>query len=287
MKKATAFAPGHISGFFQPIYHDNIYQSGSRGAGINLNYGATATVQIESASKQNIEIFIHNKKQTTLVIKHAIKQLISEKKLHIRINIEIELPISQGFGMSAASTLSASYALAYLLNIPFYDAIKASHYAEISSKTGLGDVAAEIIGGVEIRKEPGIPPWGHMQQIPGNWDVVVCAIDSNISTPDILKNSTIQKRIQSIGKQCTDDILKNPTLDTFFALSEKFTRQSPLSSKNILEIIDIIKPYGMCSMCMLGNAVFAVGKTDRIITLLSEFGDVQHCHVDQKGVRLL
>jgi len=287
MKKATAFAPGHISGFFQPIYRKNIYQSGSRGAGINLNLGATATVQIESASKQSIEVLLHDKEQTDSVVTHAIKQLISDKNMFVNINIIVDLPISQGFGLSAASTLSASYALAFLLKIPFNEAIKAAHNAEISMKTGLGDVAAEIIGGVEIRKKPGIPPWGHIQKIPGNWDIVICTIDSTISTPDILNNSSIQKRIQSLGKQCTDLIIKNPTMEQFFTLSEKFTRKSLLSSKKILDIIDILKPFGMCSMCMLGNAVFAVGQTDEIMKILSKYGNVQHCHVDQQGVRLI
>ena len=42
--KATAFAPGHISGFFEPVYTPDLSRSGSRGAGINISLGAFSEV---------------------------------------------------------------------------------------------------------------------------------------------------------------------------------------------------------------------------------------------------
>lgn len=55
--KAAAFAPGHISGFFEPIYQNqNADRSGSRGAGINISLGATSQVTVKSSVDQTIDI---------------------------------------------------------------------------------------------------------------------------------------------------------------------------------------------------------------------------------------
>jgi len=58
--KATAFAPGHISGFFEPIYNQDISRTGSRGAGINISLGAVSEVFAESSPNQDFKIYVNN-----------------------------------------------------------------------------------------------------------------------------------------------------------------------------------------------------------------------------------
>ena len=118
MIEATAFVPGHISGFFQPIYHKNIFQTGSRGAGLNIDLGVTATVKIESNERQNIDVISQNKPIEIPVVTRAIKHILGEESFQVYVNLGIDLPISQGFGMSAANALSTSLALASILQIP-------------------------------------------------------------------------------------------------------------------------------------------------------------------------
>ena len=77
--KSIAFAPGHISGFFEPVYNQDLSRTGSRGAGINITLGAISEVTAESSVTQNIEIIINNKKSNDPVINLAIKYLIGEK----------------------------------------------------------------------------------------------------------------------------------------------------------------------------------------------------------------
>jgi len=56
--KATAFAPGHISGFFEPIYHKgDVAKTGSRGAGLCVSFGAISEVTAKGSTNQNIEIY--------------------------------------------------------------------------------------------------------------------------------------------------------------------------------------------------------------------------------------
>ena len=43
----------------------------------------------------------------------------------------------------------------------------------------------------------------------------------------------------------------------------------------------------MASMCMLGNSVFATGKTNELCQVLSKFGRVFVCSIDSCGARIL
>lgn len=285
--KAIAFAPGHISGFFQPIYHHNIYQTGSRGAGVNLDKGCIAEVELVSGPFLQLNCTINGINKSSSVVKTAVKSLIGSRKLIIDIKLKNYLPISQGFGMSAASAISATLAIAQLLNLPRIEAIKAAHYAEVTLKTGLGDVAAANIGGIEIREKPGIPPWGKLHKIKSKEKIVICVIDSTLSTKKILSDEKMKDKINQIGKDCTDQLILNPTIDYFFQLSKKFAIQTNLIKTRVLDAIDAVEPYGMASMCMLGNSVFAYGKIKKIVDILSDYGTTEICGIDSSGARIV
>ena len=286
--KASAFAPGHISAFFEPIYQNqNAARSGSRGAGINISLGATSQVVVDSSVNQTIDIFLNNKKADALVSKLAIKHLIGDTPLHITINTKLDLPTGQGFGMSGAGALSSTIALAKLLHIPKEDALKASHYAEVELHTGLGDVLASSFGGIEIRREAGLPPWGMIEHIPGKFEVTVCIIGVKIDTKKILSDPAKINNIASYGRYCTKKILEKPSIENLFSLSQTFTKKIGFADKKVLEAIDAANQYGMASMCMLGNSVFAIGDTDALCKTLTNFGRVYVCLVDEYGARII
>ena len=286
--KATAFAPGHVSGFFEPIYQNqNADRSGSRGAGINISLGATSQVTVKSSVDQTIDIFLNNKKADASVTKLAIKHLIEDTLLHITVNTELDLPTGQGFGMSGAGALGSTIALAKLLHISKEEALKSSHYAEVTLHTGLGDVLASSFGGVEIRKEAGLPPWGIIEHIPGKYDFVVCIIGKEIETKKILSDPAKINEIASYGRYCTKKILEKPSIENLFSLSQTFTKKTGLADEKVLEAIDAANHYGMASMCMLGNSVFAIGDTEALCKTLTAFGKVYVCSVDQCGARVL
>ena len=285
--KGTAFAPCHISGFFHPIYHPNVYQTGSRGAGININKGVLATVEMVESEKTKINISCDKKPLDSPVLTTAIQYLLPSETYQIYVTLSCDLPAGQGFGISGASALSTSIALCVLLKQPIEQAWMAAHRAEIEMKTGLGDVSAQIHGGVEIREKPGIPPFGKIVSLPGSWDIIVCTMDSTISTSDVLKNKKRMKQIIALGKQCTDMLLKNPSFHYLMTLSQDFTRKSDLASDLILHAMDAVKDIGIASMSMLGNTVFAVGNNEQLTSILSTFGTVQCCSVDLQGARFI
>jgi pantoate kinase len=285
---AVAFAPGHISAFFEPVYSaQSMDRTGSRGAGISISLGVTSQVTVARASQQSISVCINNKSSPAPVTTLALKNLVGETPLAILVNTTLDLPVSQGFGMSAGGALSSALATASLLNLSREQAIKAAHCAEVQLRTGLGDVIASSFGGIEIRREAGLPPWGMLEHIPGTYDLVVCVIGRKIETSKILSDATRFKEIASYGRYCTKKLLEKPSLENLFSLGQQFTRKIGLADETVLQAIEAAGRFGMASMCMLGNSVFAVGNTSLLCKTLSVFGTVLCCHVDEEGARIL
>lgn len=286
--KAVAFAPGHISGFFEPIYHNqDMARTGSRGAGINVSLGALSEVVAENSDKQVFGFYLNDKKVESPVVRLALKYMLGKTPVHVVVKTDIELPLGQGFGISSACALSATYALANIIGVSTTEAMKASHFAEVQLRTGLGDVMASCFGGIEIRKEAGLPPWGIIEHIPGKFDLVLCVIGSKLDTKKVLSDPTKTNGIVEYGKFCTKKLLENPCIENLFLLSQIFTEKTNLADKQVLDAIKAANNFGMASMCMLGNSVFAVGKTDELCQILSRFGRVFVCSVDECGARLL
>ncbi len=286
--KAIAFAPGHISAFFEPVYlHQNNDCIGSRGAGINISLGAFSQVTIKPSSTQTITVCINGDVSNAPVTKLALTNLIGDAPLMVRVDTRLELPVSQGFGMSAGGALSSTLAAADILHLSREDAIKAAHYAEVQSRTGLGDVVASSFGGIEIRREAGLPPWGMLEHIPGKFEVVLCVIGKKIETKKILSDAAKVNEIASYGRYCTKKLLEAPSVEHLFSLAYEFTRKSGLADPKVLQAIERANQHGMASMCMLGNAVFAIGDTPLLCTILSAFGTVSCCTIDLQGARVL
>ncbi|OGS40957.1 MAG: hypothetical protein A3K77_07035 [Euryarchaeota archaeon RBG_13_31_8] len=285
--KAIAFAPGHISCFFEPVYSHDVNRTGSRGAGINITLGATSEVFAENSDKQNIEVYINNKKSSAQVTKLALKYLIGKNPIHIVIKTNLDLPVSQGFGMSAAGAVSATFALSKLIGVSTNEAIKASHFAEVQLKTGLGDVISNCFGGIEIRKSPGLPPWGLIEHIPGNFNLVLCVVGKKIATKKVLEDESKINKIIEYGKYCTKKLLENPSIENLFFQSQVFTKNTSLADEQVLKAIDAANKFGKASMCMLGNSIFAMGKTNELCNVLSSFGKIYVCSVDEFGARIL
>jgi pantoate kinase len=262
-------------------------QSGSRGAGLCLSFGAVSQVSVKPVSQQAILVYINGKISSAPVTKLALTSLMGSKPMGVTVNTTLDLPLSQGFGMSAAGALSATLAFSGLFDIPREHAIQAAHYAEVHSRTGLGDVVASSFGGIEIRRKAGLPPWGVLEHIPGDYEVVLCVVGKKLETKKILTDTAKIHKIASYGRYCTKKLLENPSLEHLFALAWEFTQQSHLADRLVLQAIKEAHAYGMASMCMLGNSVFAIGDTPQLCQCLSRFGKVFCCSVDIAGARVI
>ena len=78
----------------------------------------------------------------------------------VELDIRLELPRAQGFGMSAAGLLAGAQALLGLRDasgLQGVRAMNAAHVAERSISSGLGDVVGLCAGGLETRHAAGVP----------------------------------------------------------------------------------------------------------------------------------
>ncbi len=287
MMKAKAFSPGHVTGFFEICANDDPLAAGSRGAGMCLSLGATSEVVLVPATKQSIKVTINGKSSKAEVTKRAIRHLIGDKGYRVEVATELQLPVSQGFGMSAAGSLSAAMAAAILLGKERQEAYEAAHKADVESGCGLGDVSAIHRGGVTLRRRPGLPPIGEVVRIPGAPQVVLAVVGRRLLTKEILKDDAKRREINDKGGYLVNSLVKQPSLEKMMTNSRIFALETGLATKRIARAIDTASMHGQASMSMLGNSVFAVGDTEKLKADLASVGDVIVCKVDVVGPRIV
>jgi len=285
--KAKAFCPGHITGLFQVCHHEDVLTCGSRGAGLCISLGVISEVEtIEGTG--NVDIWLNGLKAEAPVTEHAIRSMLKDRRLDVKVRNELQLPLAQGFGTSAAGSISAAWALAHLLGVPESEAFAAAHSAEILNRTGMGDVSGIMRAGIELRRKPGIPPLGEVERLNGQMDLVLAVVGPSIPTAEMLDRAEVMERIDDVGGRCVDLLIKEPTLENFFRLSNEFMEGSGLSTPEVRRAVWEAKKWGWASQAMIGNSVFATGPDMDLLTeALSAYGHTLRCSVDLKGPRLL
>jgi len=284
--RATAFCPGHITGFFFPCEHDDPLRSGSRGAGLCVDRGATATVTVEEG-RGDITIAVDGAGAEAPVTRTAAAIMLGGRPLDVRIETALDLPVSAGFGMSAAGALSAALALAEVLGSDRSDAFAAAHRAELANRTGLGDVPALTAGGLTFRRREGLPPYGQIDRLADRLDIVAAVVGGSMRTANVLGDRERRSRIERVGRECYELLSGGPTVDNFFRASRDFAERTGLASKKIMDALEDIDAYGAGSMIMLGNSVFAAGDLDAIEGALREHGPTYRLSLDARGPRVL
>lgn len=287
MRKARAFCPGHVTAFFEVCRSSDLLSTGSRGAGMCLSLGATSEVTFSRAPKQSIEVTLDGRPARAPVTKEAVSRLLGDMRGAVSVCTKHDLPVGQGFGMSAAGALSATFALACILRESKQRAFEAAHEAEVLRGGGLGDVAALHRGGVTVRERPGLPPIGKVRRVPGAPELVLCVVGRPIRTKTVLSHPAKVRAINSIGGRLVDEILKRPSVSTLMELANDFTLASGLATERVLRAIKAASAHGFASMAMLGNSVFAVGDVDALDEVLSAYGRTYRCNVDVAGLRMV
>lgn len=302
--RAAAFCPGHVTGLFE--IHDeapDLDRRGSRGAGFSLSRGAVSLVEVEPAEQMEIVIRLDGQEQDAPVSREAVVSLLKQAvrdakvplnreapqgrraRIRVRVDTTLQLPVSQGFGMSAAGALSASLALAKCLRMGRSEALRAAHGADVAMRGGLGDVIGASVGGFEIRTSPGLPPYGSTRAFVGHGDCVLCVVGGRLETRSVLSDPARRKAVNEAGARAVAALLKSPTLDEFLAQSQAFARESGLLTPALERAIHAASPHGRASMSMLGNSVFAFGNVPALERALRPFGETMVVPVDAAGAR--
>jgi pantoate kinase len=276
---ALAFSPAHISGIFVIDIKREPGLSGSIGCGICLEDGAVT--KVSAAEKTTVKINgAAAEAPTTLT---AIKLLTSQPVL---VDTALSVPVGCGFGASGAGALSTALALneALSLNLTLNELARAAHVAEVTNRTGLGDVTGETYGGIVIRKKAGAPFIGNIDKIPCGDTTISWVSFGKISTKSVLSDDLKKKTINKAGKSRLKELLKKPTLPNFFRQSSAFAKEIELMSPKVMEAIEAVEAAGgLASQAMLGDTVFAINDSGA----LSEFGKVNVSRISNAGAHLL
>ena len=197
--QVTVRCGGHVTLLFS-IHSDveDPLQQGSRGAGFCVEAGAECTVQAIPLSEDeefNVSIEVQtltgsiDDEVAALLYVDVIEEFLQRDLLDLsksyNVDVALELPLSQGFGMSAAGALSCAEAFCNLLKLEI-EPMEIAHLIERKNSSGLGDVLAASVGGIELRTHPGAPSsTGRAISFPFDVEVLLCW------DPDFQKHTSI------------------------------------------------------------------------------------------------
>ncbi len=273
-----AFVPSHITGFFAAKRQEDPVKSGSIGCGLCLSLGATTMIQ----AAEETEILLNGEAADAPVSRFVVEKMARSP---VRVKTQLDMPLGAGFGASGAGALGAAYALNahFDLGMTANTVASVAHVAEVSHRTGLGDVIAQNTGGLVVRLGAGAPGLGIVDRIPVQPLKISYVVRGPISTREVLSDQKAMKEINRAGEASLKELLKRPTLKEFMLLSRRFTSQIGLASDWALDAIEAVEAAGgMASMIMLGDSVFALGGGEA----LKEFGVVGTTTISQRGANL-
>jgi len=284
--RAIAFCPGHITGFFQACLHEDALRSGSRGAGVCLNLGATSAVTLKKGTGK-IEVRINGAVERGAVTRYAVSQLLEERKWDAWVSTALDLPVSQGLGRSAAGALASAIAVADMLELSREEAFRAAHEAEVVNSTGLGDVAAIYRGGVTFRKKEGFPPYGKVDRIASGLRLVAGVVGPSLKTSLILKDEEKRRILNELGQECYERLRASPSVKNFMKLSREFSGGIGMLPPRTETILREVEEFGPASVAMLGNSIFGTGSLEDQRSVLEKYGETFRLQADTQGPRVL
>jgi pantoate kinase len=297
----SAFAPAHITGFFEISMNSNPLYCGSRGAGVSIEHGVITTVRAIHSDSNDINIKINGINADNFPISvNVISKILSKTNntYSVYVDHEVQVPIGAGLGSSGSIALSLVYALnAELdLGLSILESAQIAHIAEIECGTGLGTVIAEYFGGFEIRSKPGAPGIGDITNFRNESDdVIVIAFFDSIETNKVLKDQNLVNLINEYGNEYMEKFLVQPNLKNFMTFSQDFSTKLSVMPKNLISILETCRSKDIiCSMCMFGNTLFSiVNQKERLILddILKTHSDsnpsILFSSVDECGARLI
>jgi pantoate kinase len=258
VETAAAFAPGHVTGIFAPdVRARDPRARGSVGAGVVLELGAIARAEFRAGARRSLRVE-SDLGRPLPISEEVARRLRPTRSGALTVRLVHELPVGQGFGMSAAGATATALAVAGISGRSRADALEAAHLAELFGGGGLGGVAAIAGGGgLEIRRRSGIPPRGDIFHVPLEGALFVGTTGPPLPSPNLLRDRPFLERVRaaSLGlEQLTDHAEATP----FFVLSEQFTDRLGLAPRSLRRVLAALRERGAwAAQAMFGRSFFA------------------------------
>ena len=300
--EATAFCPAHITGFFKAHLEgnqSNLENLGSMGAGFSIKQGVTTTVKIKEKENQELNFKITTigyQSDKTDVSQYVLNEFLKLGKFSTKffeIKHEISIPVGYGLGSSSAVALSLSFALDQALNTKLDKTMigQIAHNAEVSCKTGLGDVLASYHGGFEIRVKPGAPGIGQVEKITTEKISVIMICFSPISTNKFIKERLSQ--INGLGGKMVNKLLVSKNYEHFQDMSLEFAKYVDVMTPRMQKIVKELSENNIkCGIALFGETIFSMipqKAEDKVLEILQKYHDgvIIKSELDYYGARIL
>lgn len=298
--KASAFAPGHLTGFFEICDKaDNDLLKGSRGAGFSVYLGVYTDVEAEPAEKNSVTITINGEvDKNAKVSENVVKRMLSilDTPHLVKVDHNIRIPVGAGFGSSGGGALSLALALNEVLGLhkSRIEAAQVAHIAEIECGTGLGTVLAELTGGFGVMVKAGAPGIGETVKFDCSGLSAVCLPFGPIPTDAALANQKLRRRINELGGRFVDKLHEDQSRELFMELSRSFAEHIGIITPRLRGVFDLTDNDDIqCSMAMFGEVIFAIVESEQAQRLVDIFRvaspgrKVLITGIDEEGARLI
>lgn len=301
MREASAFAPGHITGFFQICDHpEDPLMKGSRGVGFSIDRGVHTRVLVEPADRDAVTVIMNGVvTKEAVVSENVVHRMLSkaEEALRVEVNHTIQTPIGAGFGSSGGGAITIALALneALGLGLSYVEAARVAHIAEIECKTGLGSVFAATEGGFGVLYRPGAPGIGEALKYDHNDELAAVYMHFGpISTSEALSDPVLRRRINDLGGKFVDEIKWDLDPSRFMTLSRRFTDYVGIATPRLRVVLDEADEAGVpCAMAMFGEVLFSLVSKDETSKVAEVFKravpghEVNFAKIEDQGARLL
>ena len=300
MREASAWAPGHLTGFFQICDQpEDPLLKGSRGCGVSIREGVRTRVAVEPADTNSHSISINGQLMKEAIVSENVldKMLGMADQPHlVRVEHVVETPLGAGFGSSGGGALTLALALneAMDLGLSKVGASRVAHVTEIECRTGLGTVFAAMAAGFGVLYEPGAPGIGRAEKYDRSDDLAVVYVHFGpIATSKALSDLDLRRRINELGGKLVDEIRGDLGPRRFMEYARRFTDYVGISTPRLRQVFDEADRRRVPStMAMFGEVAFALVYKEEADSVARAFSsaapdrEVRTAFVDDLGARL-
>jgi pantoate kinase len=273
----AAFAPAAISNFFSIHYGGDLRpadlrDSGATGGGYMLSRGVLSRASISTPGEgPAVRVVVNGDAdydaRTTRMAVRLLLESLGGPEYSIDLDQTVEVPISHGFGASAASALSAVMAVAAALSVEREPAEVAyfAHAADILCRTGLGTVSVVYkYGGAGIIVKPGMPGVAVVRavSVPDGIRVVTASLGS-YTKEGLISSPAMVSRVNRLGAESLE-IASDLTIESLVRAGEYFTAGLGIASPLVQRLAETAKSAGAigASQNMVGDAIHSLVWSD-------------------------
>ncbi|MEJ5292945.1 MAG: pantoate kinase [Candidatus Methanosuratincola sp.] len=271
------YAPAHITGFFTVCRSEEPIRSGSTGAGICIAGGVKTRLSAREGRPSGFQLRCNGSPVSSPTCSYVASRMVPEQEGYaIVAEQESVLPANYGYGVSGSSALSLAISInrALGMGMSLREVASVAHVAEVVNETGLGDVLAETVGGLEVRTSPGGPGIGVARQIPLSEDYVVISTPvAEFQTRRMITERLTVNRINRLGKEALEAFLESPTVENFMFQSRRFWDGVGLSNEVIRSVLKRYESAGVENPSAKKGLVFAVVERARLAGILRSLAE--------------